>query len=248
MTAPLSSTSRAVRGWRWHHLLAQGCRSIAHVTGPRRHRAAVDRARGAADELSEAGVRPVGRTAYGSWSESWGREFTATPAGRAPAGGRHLLRKRSDCPGRHRRTPRSRAPGAAGHCSRRLRQLGRDGAGQPAAAVLDRHEHEPGRPAERRLHHLRNLRRSRTRAHQGRVLAWSCDSPVTSHRCLPAPGRAVSDPAKRAGPVFDRRRALRPASEIRERPRLRPRPARPHRVRRPSRAGRPHASGRRTCG
>jgi LacI family transcriptional regulator len=58
------------------HLLAQGCRSIAHVTGPRRHRAAVDRARGVTEELSQAGVRLVGRTGYGSWSESWGREFT----------------------------------------------------------------------------------------------------------------------------------------------------------------------------
>jgi LacI family transcriptional regulator len=59
------------------HLLAQGRRSIAHVTGPRRHRAAVDRARGVTDELSEAGVRLLGRAGYGTWSESWGREFTA---------------------------------------------------------------------------------------------------------------------------------------------------------------------------
>ena len=27
--------------------------------------------------MAQAGLRSVGRTAYGSWSESWGREFTA---------------------------------------------------------------------------------------------------------------------------------------------------------------------------
>ena len=58
------------------HLLAQGRRSIAHVTGPRRHRAATDRARGVTDELSDAGLRLVGRAGFGTWSESWGREFT----------------------------------------------------------------------------------------------------------------------------------------------------------------------------
>jgi LacI family transcriptional regulator len=58
------------------HLLAQGRSSIAHVTGPRRHRAAVDRAQGVTDELSDAGLRLVGRAGYGAWSEAWGREFT----------------------------------------------------------------------------------------------------------------------------------------------------------------------------
>lgn len=69
-------------------LLAGGRRHIAHVTGPRRHRSALDRARSAAATLAAAGVRPVAPAGYGSWSEAWGREFTL-----------RLLRRRPDVDG-----------------------------------------------------------------------------------------------------------------------------------------------------
>lgn len=57
-------------------LLATDRRCIAHVTGPRRHRSAVERARAAAAALAARGLRAVAAPGYGAWSEAWGREFT----------------------------------------------------------------------------------------------------------------------------------------------------------------------------
>jgi LacI family transcriptional regulator len=52
------------------HLLDIGRTAIAHVTGPQRHRSAVERATAAADT---AGTVFRGPALYGEWSERWGR-------------------------------------------------------------------------------------------------------------------------------------------------------------------------------
>jgi LacI family transcriptional regulator len=52
------------------HLLAVGRSAIAHVTGPQRHRSAVERAMAAAATAGEAFRGPA---LYGEWSERWGR-------------------------------------------------------------------------------------------------------------------------------------------------------------------------------
>jgi LacI family transcriptional regulator len=52
------------------HLLDVGRTAIAHVTGPQRHRSAVERASAAA---AAAGTAFRGPALYGEWSERWGR-------------------------------------------------------------------------------------------------------------------------------------------------------------------------------
>jgi LacI family transcriptional regulator len=60
------------------HLFTTGRRKIAHITGPERHLAARERARGALDALAAGGETMVlGRPLVGEWSERWGREATA---------------------------------------------------------------------------------------------------------------------------------------------------------------------------
>jgi LacI family transcriptional regulator len=60
------------------HLVAQGRRRIAHVTGPARFRVAGERAEGWRAALTEAGLAPHGPGAmYGRWSEAWGHEAVA---------------------------------------------------------------------------------------------------------------------------------------------------------------------------
>jgi LacI family transcriptional regulator len=66
------------------HLLARGRRRIAHVTGPRQHRAAAVRAQSTVQELHERGLAVRGRTRFGAWSETWGRDAVAELLGVAP--------------------------------------------------------------------------------------------------------------------------------------------------------------------
>jgi LacI family transcriptional regulator len=57
------------------HLFATGRRRIAHITGPERHLAARERARGALAAIEAAGEAMVlGQPLMGEWSERWGRE------------------------------------------------------------------------------------------------------------------------------------------------------------------------------
>jgi LacI family transcriptional regulator len=59
------------------HLLSTGRMNIGHVTGPRRFKAALLRAKGAADALAAAGLEVAGgETLYGEWTEEWGRQAT----------------------------------------------------------------------------------------------------------------------------------------------------------------------------
>jgi LacI family transcriptional regulator len=55
------------------HLLATGRRHIAHITGPRSHASATERAAGAADALAAHGLAPTGGPMFGGWTEAWGR-------------------------------------------------------------------------------------------------------------------------------------------------------------------------------
>ncbi|MGW0859804.1 LacI family DNA-binding transcriptional regulator [Streptomyces sp. NPDC002690] len=56
------------------HLLASGRTRIAHVTGPERHAAALDRARFTRRLLEASSLELAGGRAYfGNWSEAWGR-------------------------------------------------------------------------------------------------------------------------------------------------------------------------------
>lgn len=66
------------------HLLAQGRRRIAHVTGPKDFEVARERALACSQVLAEwAGAREAG-TLYGSWSEHWGHEAVAELWAAAP--------------------------------------------------------------------------------------------------------------------------------------------------------------------
>jgi LacI family transcriptional regulator len=56
------------------HLLGLGRRHVAHVTGPRRHRAAAARAEAVVRRLNGRGMSVRGRVRFGSWSEQWGRD------------------------------------------------------------------------------------------------------------------------------------------------------------------------------
>jgi LacI family transcriptional regulator len=59
------------------HLVGLGRRRIAHVTGPRRHRAAATRAEAVVRHLNDRGMSVRGRARFGAWSEAWGREAIA---------------------------------------------------------------------------------------------------------------------------------------------------------------------------
>ena len=65
------------------HLVGLGRRRIAHVTGPRSHRAAAARAEAVVRHLNERGMSVRGRVRFGSWSEAWGREVIADLLARA---------------------------------------------------------------------------------------------------------------------------------------------------------------------
>ena len=75
----LSLTPDNVAGGRMaiEHLLASGRRHIAHLTGPGHERAAADRTRGIAQVLAESGTQLMFETAYGEWTERWGRSSCA---------------------------------------------------------------------------------------------------------------------------------------------------------------------------
>lgn len=61
------------------HLVARGRRSIAFINGEPSYAAAVDRAAGARDAMAAHGLQLEGGDGlYGQWSESWGRQCTAT--------------------------------------------------------------------------------------------------------------------------------------------------------------------------
>ena len=62
------------------HLVGLGRRRIAHVTGPRRHRAAAARADAVVRHLNGRGMSVRGRVRFGSWSEAWGRARDRRPA------------------------------------------------------------------------------------------------------------------------------------------------------------------------
>jgi LacI family transcriptional regulator len=59
------------------HLVGQGHRRIAHITGPRRHRSAQVRASATSAQLHEHGLAVRGRSRFGRWSEEWGRRAVA---------------------------------------------------------------------------------------------------------------------------------------------------------------------------
>ena len=57
------------------HLTGNGCRHVAHVTGPERFQAARLRAQGAVTQLEAGGGSLVGgQVFYGEWTEQWGRQ------------------------------------------------------------------------------------------------------------------------------------------------------------------------------
>jgi LacI family transcriptional regulator len=56
------------------HLVGLGRRRVAHVTGPRRHRAAAARAEAVVSQLHGRDMSVRGRVRFGSWSEQWGRD------------------------------------------------------------------------------------------------------------------------------------------------------------------------------
>jgi LacI family transcriptional regulator len=56
-----------------NHLLDLGRRRIAHITGPRTHRAATSRANAAVTAIDDGGALFAGPVQYGDWSERWGR-------------------------------------------------------------------------------------------------------------------------------------------------------------------------------
>jgi LacI family transcriptional regulator len=56
------------------HLLAQGRRAIAHITGERTYRAARERADSLRITLEGAGLPIVGGALYGDWTQRWGRQ------------------------------------------------------------------------------------------------------------------------------------------------------------------------------
>ncbi len=67
------------------HLVRTGRTSIGHITGPRRFRAAVLRAKGAEETLATAGLELAGgESLYGEWTEEWGRRAASQLLQSAP--------------------------------------------------------------------------------------------------------------------------------------------------------------------
>ena len=60
------------------HLLAQGRRRIAHVTGPSEFDVVHERALACTQALAEAGLAAEGKVLFGSWSEHWGHQAVET--------------------------------------------------------------------------------------------------------------------------------------------------------------------------
>ena len=60
------------------HLVAQGRRSIAYITGEQSYRAARERGAGLQDVLDTAGLRLAGGPFFGDWTQRWGRHATRT--------------------------------------------------------------------------------------------------------------------------------------------------------------------------
>ena len=55
------------------HLVGQGRRTIAHISGEQSYRAARERAAGLVEVLGEAGLELQGAPMYGEWTQRWGR-------------------------------------------------------------------------------------------------------------------------------------------------------------------------------
>jgi LacI family transcriptional regulator len=60
------------------HLLAQGRRKIAHITGPSEFSVVHERAQACRQTLAAAGASTAWDTMFGSWSEHWGHQAVAT--------------------------------------------------------------------------------------------------------------------------------------------------------------------------
>jgi LacI family transcriptional regulator len=60
------------------HLVAQGRRAIAHITGEHSYRAARERCAGLQEVLDTAGLSLVGGPAFGDWTQRWGRHAART--------------------------------------------------------------------------------------------------------------------------------------------------------------------------
>jgi LacI family transcriptional regulator, galactose operon repressor len=67
-----------------NHLVTLGRRRIAHLTGPARTRAVVERVKGVRAGLREAGLAPVAPIRYGEWSQRWGRAAAVRLLAEAP--------------------------------------------------------------------------------------------------------------------------------------------------------------------
>lgn len=67
------------------HLITQGRKRIAHISGDINYKAARDRAKGAVTALTSAGLELAGdRVLFGTWDESWGRGATRMLLSQAP--------------------------------------------------------------------------------------------------------------------------------------------------------------------
>lgn len=82
----LSLTPDNVAGGRLavEHLISRGRTRIAHISGDAGYAAAQDRAVGAHQALSDAGLEPVGDVMFSEWSEHWGRDAAAVLLDRHP--------------------------------------------------------------------------------------------------------------------------------------------------------------------
>ena len=66
------------------HLIANGRRRIAHISGESGYAAAQDRAVGIRQALADAGLDLVGDVMFSDWSERWGRDASAVLLGQHP--------------------------------------------------------------------------------------------------------------------------------------------------------------------
>jgi LacI family transcriptional regulator len=77
--ADLSLTTDNVGAGRMavEHLRTTGRRHIAHIGGDPSYAAALDRAQGIGEAMTEAGLSLAAETTFGEWSEGWGRDAAA---------------------------------------------------------------------------------------------------------------------------------------------------------------------------